>query len=181
MRLLANATLPVTPWPNGAGRKADIAAGDGWMLGFAWLDRDAAFSDLQGLDRTITLVAGPGFDLDIAGRDTVRVREPFVPTSFDGGAPTLCRVEGPCRVLNVMTRRGRYRHGIALTSLPARCGPASVASWAVLLRGTASLVGDSACGMQALDALGVDAAIELTGSPDALLAQVTIQHVAPSG
>ena len=106
MQVIRSAALPVTRWHNGAGRKADIAAGDGWMVGFAWLDGDAPFSSLPGMDRTITLVDGPGFILDLTGQDSLAVDTPFVPARFDGGWPTLCRVAGPCRVLNVMTARG---------------------------------------------------------------------------
>jgi hypothetical protein len=54
----------VSRWRNGAGRKADIAAGPDWLVGYAWLDADAPFSDYAGYDRTITLIEGPGFILD---------------------------------------------------------------------------------------------------------------------
>lgn len=136
MHLIRAAGLPVSRWANGAGRKADIAAGDGWMLGYAWLDGDAPFSDLAGFDRTITLVEGPGFTLDIAGAPLVMDRL-FVPGAFDGGAQTACRVRGPCRVLNVMTARGRFRHTVEVGGGAA----GAVGSFVVALRGTASMAG----------------------------------------
>ena len=38
--MIPAASLPVTPWANGAGRKSDIASGNDWLLGFAWLDKE---------------------------------------------------------------------------------------------------------------------------------------------
>ena len=109
------AELQKSPWPNGAGRKADIAAGpigaDGkpdWLLAYAWLDGDAPFSDYTGHDRTITLVSGVGFVLDFAdAAPPVMVDAPFRPRPFDGDLAAHCRLPaGPCLVLNAMSRRG---------------------------------------------------------------------------
>lgn len=116
-RLLRQADLVISPWPNGAGRKADVAAGPGWLVAFAWLDSDAPFSDYSGFDRTITLVDGHGFVLRFNAEPAVKV--PFqTPTAFDGGARLSCHLpDGPCRVLNVMTDRGTWRNSV-------RIGPA---------------------------------------------------------
>ena len=67
VQVIHQAGLTISRWPNGAGRKADIATGDGWLVGFAWLDADAPFSDYTGHDRTIMLVEGPGFTLEVPG------------------------------------------------------------------------------------------------------------------
>ena len=117
------ATLAETRWRNGAGRKADIAAGDGWVVGFAWLDIAAPFSDYAGHDRTITLVDGPGFSLHFPTHDLV-VHIARQPTSFDGGAPAQCRIEGPCMVLNAMTERRLHRHSVTIQPPgPIACNP----------------------------------------------------------
>lgn len=120
---LTFATRTLSRWVNGAGRKADIESGPGWMVGFAWLDTDAPFSDLSGQDRTITLLDGPGFTLDFAPHPPLVVRSPHVPSRFDGGWPTQCRILGPCLVLNAITRRGQWRHDVRIltrpTALPA--------------------------------------------------------------
>ncbi len=110
------ADLPVSLWKNGAGRKADIAGGPGWHVGYAWLDRDAPFSDYAGHDRTITLVEGPGFSLVTpSGEVAVRADAPFRPSAFDGGLAVSCVIAGgPCRVLNVMTERALVGHRIEL-------------------------------------------------------------------
>ena len=118
-------TRPLSRWVNGAGRKADIDFGPGWMVGFAWLDTDAPFSDLRGQDRTITLLDGPGFTLDFPPpHPPLVVRSPYAPSRFDGGWPAQCRILGPCLVLNAITTRGRWRHDVRIltqpTNLPAQ-------------------------------------------------------------
>ena len=169
MRLIANVSLPVSRWPNGAGRKADIATGDGWLIGFAWLDEDAPFSDLQGYDRTITLVQGPGFTLDIAGRPPLVADAPFHPAAFDGGAPTQCRITGPSRVLNVMTDRGRFTHRLELLTTPCSvAAEGAVASFLVLLDGAADVF------PAVLDAIELDDPMRVEGDASALLAHITI-------
>ena len=174
VRSIPNDSLPVSRWANGAGRKADLVTGEGWMAGFAWLDADAPFSDLAGFDRTITLVEGPGFTLDIAGRTPLEVHAPFQPAAFDGGAQTRCRIAGPSRVLNVMTRRGAFRHGVAIATLPFVGGAEAggVVSLLVLLRGQAAVDGAGALGV--LDAVQFDGPVQVRGGADGLLASITI-------
>jgi environmental stress-induced protein Ves len=104
------AGLPITPWVNGAGRKADIASGDGWLLGFAWLDKDAPFSDYRGHDRTILLLEGPGFSLDLPAGSIVTMTDKFQPRAFDGAGPMACHVLGPCRVLNAISAYPGFSH-----------------------------------------------------------------------
>jgi environmental stress-induced protein Ves len=110
--VVPQADLPISLWPNGAGRKADIVQGDGWLAAFAWLDADAPFSDYSGVDRTITLIDGAGFELRFDTGDILAVA-PRQPAAFDGGAPLACHLpHGACRVLNVMTRRDQWRHHV---------------------------------------------------------------------
>ncbi len=111
------ADLPTSRWVNGAGRKADIAAGDGWLMGFAWLDGDAPFSDYTGFDRTIMLLEGHGFTLELPEGSTVSVTDPFVPTAFSGAGPIACRlIAGPCRVLNAISAYPGFSHTLQLVS-----------------------------------------------------------------
>ena len=122
---LTFATRTLSRWPNGAGSKADIASGPGWMAGFAWLDVDAPFSDLSGQDRTIMLLDGPGFSLDFTqAHAALFVRSRNIPRSFDGGWPAQCRILGPCLVLNTMSVRRQWRHDVwvltTATHVPAQ-------------------------------------------------------------
>lgn len=173
MQVLRNADLPVSRWPNGAGRKADMVTGDGWMTGFAWIDADAPFSLLPGLDRTITLVEGPGFTLDVDGRP-LPVTDRFTPTAFDGGAVTRCRIEGPSRVMNVMTNRTRFRHDVAIVDRSARVDPGGcVACVVVVLEGEAT-VGETALGR--LDAVSLENAGDLALSLAGRVAVMTIER-----
>ena len=147
VQVIRQASLPVGRWINGAGRKADFAGGDGWSVGFAWLDADAPFSDYTGHDRTIMLVEGPGFTLAFPDAPALTVTSPFVPTAFDGGWPTACRILGPSRVLNVVTRREHLTHDVVAVAgsglIPS--GPA-LAQYLVVLRGTVHLPGVASLG-----------------------------------
>ncbi len=123
--LIPFAGLAVSRWRNGAGRKADIAAGPDWLLGYAWLDADAPFSDYAGYDRTITLIEGPGFILDFGpSHARLLARRPHAPSAFDGGWPARCRVpDGPCMVLNAMTARSAWTHRVTVATANARVTP----------------------------------------------------------
>lgn len=171
------ASLPVSPWHNGAGRKADIAATAGWSVGFAWLDQDAPFSDLSGRDRTITLVDGPGFTLGFADQPALRVTEPFRPAAFDGGWPAHCTLaSGPGLVLNAMTLRAQFRHSVTVFQADATAevvpDPAA-AFFMVLLRGTATMAG-AADTMQPRDAVQADRPFALRASAGALACAITV-------
>lgn len=147
-------TRPLSRWVNGAGRKADIDTGPGWMVGFAWLDTDAPFSDLRGQDRTITLLDGPGFTLDFAPpHPPLVVRAPHVPSRFDGGWPTHCRILGPCQVLNAMTHRDRWVHDVRVLTRPTVLPASSADAVAFLVD------------MTTRDAWRLDGAIETANQP----------------
>ena len=152
------ATRPLSRWVNGAGRKADIDAGPGWMVGFAWLDTDAPFSDLSGQDRTITLLDGPGFTLDFTPPvPALVVRSPHVPSRFDGGWPTRCRILGPCLVLNAITTRGQWRHDVRILTRPTNLTAAAAGTIAFLVDLTTR------------DALRLDDAVETGNLPAAYI------------
>ena len=160
MILRRRAGLAISPWRNGAGRKADLFAGPGWMAGFAFLDADAPFSDFSGHDRTITLVEGAGFALVGDGRELAAA--PLVPLRFDGGWPLGCVLHGgKCLVLNAMTERGWGRHTVAVGPAAALGGAAERAVL-VVLAGTVGAAGRH-------DALLLEGEPAPMGSPDALV------------
>ncbi len=174
MRPIRFADLAVTPWRNGAGRKADIAAGEGWLAGFAFLDRDTPFSDYAGHDRTITLVDGAGFELEIVGRGVLRVDRPGIPLRFDGGALTTCRLlDGPCRVLNAMTARASWTHEVEIVTGPdldlSPPGEDEIALL-VLLRGYIEIPA-----LSPLDAVRYHDTARITGNADSAFANIRIK------
>ncbi len=165
--IIRAADLTETLWVNGAGRKADIASGEGWMLGYAWLDKDAAFSDYRGHDRTITLIEGPGFSLELPVGSTLAVTEKFRPAAFDGAGPMDCHVLGPCRVLNAISTYPGWSHTVQVTSLPVVVDEGTTFSFAVILRGA---IGDAG----PLDTIRLTE--PLPASPDVLLAVVRFEQ-----
>jgi environmental stress-induced protein Ves len=175
-------TLPVSPWRNGAGRKADVASTVDWHVGFAWLDADAPFSDFTGHDRTITLIDGPGFTLRFTDHPALRVDTLYRPTSFDGGWETECHLLGePCMVLNAMTARTGYRHSVTIVDVgnTPTVDPAATATFLVLLTGTAILPDGTA--MQPRDTLRINEAAGLNGSPGSRIAVINIDRVPGCG
>jgi environmental stress-induced protein Ves len=156
--LLSFATRPPSRWANGAGRKADIATGRDWMVGFAWLDADAPFSDFSGQNRIITLLDGPGFTLDFAPPNPpLVVTSRHVPSPFDGGWPTQCRILGPCLVLNAMCARDRWRHSVTVVTEPTSIPPAPINAFGFLVDLTTR------------DARRLDGAIDTTALPAAYI------------
>ena len=122
MRLVRAADLVRTPWKNGGGTTAEIAAhppgsdldGFDWRLSMADVESDGPFSVFPGIDRTLTLIDGPGLDLLIDG-EPHRLDPDHPICAFAGEAATVARLTGgPIRDFNVMTRRDRVRHEVSI-------------------------------------------------------------------
>jgi environmental stress-induced protein Ves len=171
VELIRYSALSVSPWRNGAGRKAEIAAGPGWVLGFAWLDGAAPFSHYPSHDRTITLVSGPGFSLHFpGGAPEIIVSAERRPHRFDGGQEAHCRVAGPCFVFNAMTERPGHTHHVAIAE-----GPATIdAGFAVILLGKVTTPSGLAGELDTLHLTG-DNTLELPAGTTAALI-----HISPS-
>jgi environmental stress-induced protein Ves len=120
MRLLEARSHRAMPWKNGGGTTYEIARApeDAAMEDFAWrvsmarVESAGPFSRFDGVDRTIAVVEGGPMALAIAGRDVALARGGG-PFAFPGEAPVVARVPGATLDLNVMTRRGRFRHFVA--------------------------------------------------------------------
>ena len=81
-----------------------------WRLAIARIGADVPFSAYPGVDRIFTLIEGDGLDLDFEGREGLAVDRRFVPHPFPCDVPTFCRLRsGPCRALNLFTRRGQWQ------------------------------------------------------------------------
>lgn len=116
MRIIRKSEFVEGRWRNGMGVSWDIAsdpAGSedfGWRFAIARIDADVPFSSYPEVDRIFTLIEGNGLDLDFAGRSSLAVHRRFVPHPYPCDVPTFCRLrDGPCRALNLFTRRGRWR------------------------------------------------------------------------
>jgi environmental stress-induced protein Ves len=109
------------PWKNGLGisytiadfpHGADFDTVD-WQVGHTDIGVDCPFSNLAGMDRLFMVIEGKGVDLtclDEAGVTSVnRIERLQAPFAFRGDSTTRCRlIDGPVKVFNVMTRRGRF-------------------------------------------------------------------------
>jgi hypothetical protein len=89
---------------------ADVRRPDGSTLTIARIDADVPFSSYPDVDRIFTLIAGNGLDLEFEGHRSLAVHRRFVPHPYPCDVPTFCHLrDGPCRALNLFTRRGNWR------------------------------------------------------------------------
>ncbi len=185
VRVVRNADLVRVPWKNGGGTTAEVAAfpeaagfdAFGWRVSMADVASDGPFSAFPGVDRTLIVVEGAGLELDVEGA-SYRLDASSPKLSFSGDDATIGRLlAGPIRDLNVMTRRGRFRHrtrfvesGVAL--LAESTGTAFIValdgSFDVTLEGEIH-------SLQVLDALILDGTqdlIQLSGNGRAILVEI---------
>ncbi|HEV2564940.1 MAG TPA: HutD family protein [Microvirga sp.] len=185
VRIIRNDDLVRVPWKNGGGTTAEVAAFPegsgfetfGWRISMADVASDGPFSVFPGIDRTLIVVEGDGIELDVEGIAYPLDRN-APKLSFSGDDITTGRLlSGPIRDLNVMTRRGRFRHrtrfvesGVALLS-----GDTTVA-FVVALDGSFDVTLDSTIhSLQALDTLMLEATqdlIALSGTGRAILVEI---------
>jgi environmental stress-induced protein Ves len=123
MRIIRKKDLTEGRWRNGMGRSWDIAsdppgaADFGWRFALASIEADVPFSHYAGVDRVFTLIEGNGLALEFEGRPALDVVRPFVPHPFPCDVATFCRLRnGPCRALNLFTRRGRWSADVGILS-----------------------------------------------------------------
>lgn len=133
IRHLTASDFKTMPWANGKGvtvelARADDAQGMLWRLSRAAVVEEGDFSIFPGVDRNLTVIEGPGFDL--VGALTLRA-DPLKPVEFPGDLPLAARrVTGACEDFNVMVRRGAMRAEVSLESA-GRFGPGLVAIFAL--------------------------------------------------
>lgn len=139
------------PWKNGGGRTLEILVdppgatvdmGFGWRLSSAEVAVSGPFSAFPGLERTLLLLEGAGFVLDLGSRGQAAVRDPLVPFVFSGDWPVSASlVDGPCTDFNVMADPRRCRARVEAFRLeaprPLDLGAATVAIF--VARGTVSV------------------------------------------
>jgi len=118
-KLIQYASLHATPWKNGGGSTTEIAiapqgatfADFDWRISLATISQSGPFSTFAGIDRTLTLVSGPGVVLDVGNERQVALSEREPTVAFPGEAQVTATVSsGPTTDFNVMTRRAVCRH-----------------------------------------------------------------------
>jgi len=164
------------PWKNGGGETVEVfvhpqSAGlsdFGWRVSMATVATDGPFSVFPGIDRTLAVLSGDGMALSIEGFNDRLLTPASQPLPFPADAPTTARLtEGPIIDLNVMTRRGHFRHTLSRHAvngswrLPAASGTRLLLALDTL--GVATPNG--LIGLQPLDALLLDANVEIEVIP----------------
>ena len=121
MRVLRAADYRRMPWKNGGGETTEIAVWPenaglddfGWRVSMARVERDGPFSAFPGIDRTLSILEGEGLRLAVAGQPAVELDGVAAPYAFPADAPTdSALLDGAVTDLNVMTRRGRFKHAV---------------------------------------------------------------------
>ena len=121
MRILRARDLPRTPWKNGGGETMEIAVYPvdaklddfEWRVSMAIVAAGGPFSRFPHIDRTLTILDGGPLGLTIDDAAEIVLNSTSDPVSFAGDLPTSAQLYGT-RVtdLNVMTRRGIFRHHV---------------------------------------------------------------------
>lgn len=121
MRILRATDHRVMPWKNGGGTTTEIAVypeGAGldtfeWRVSMARVETDGPFSAFPGVERTLAILDGEGIRLDTEGQKPVELTARSKPLGFAADVKTSAALlGGPVTDLNVMTRRGTWKHSV---------------------------------------------------------------------
>lgn len=115
---LTPADYKTMPWANGKGStvellRAEENGGLKWRLSRASVVENGDFSLFPGVERNLTVITGPGFDL--VGTGLHLSAKPLIPVAFAGDIPIRAEnVSGPSDDFNVMTARRLPRPEVAV-------------------------------------------------------------------
>jgi len=149
------------PWKNGGGETIEVIIAPDhstlesfdWRISRARIDRSGPFSPFPGIDRTLVAVEGKGIVLRFDGAPPVVLAPGDPPLSFAGEARVDSKMlDGAVAELNVMTRRDRFNHRVAVltTGRPADVTAQDGAIVAIIAAGAAIV--DTAAGQSRLSA-----------------------------
>ncbi|MDH1561726.1 HutD/Ves family protein [Ectopseudomonas chengduensis] len=117
--LLDPTTARAMPWKNGGGSTVELAISpaDAGLEDFAWristaqVAVDGAFSSFPGIDRSLAVLAGNGVCLQRADGQREMLLSGGTIAVFGGEeAISAHLLDGPITDLNLMTRRGVWKH-----------------------------------------------------------------------
>jgi environmental stress-induced protein Ves len=119
------------PWRNGRGvtleiaREPSIGEDFEWRLSLATVASSGPFSNYAGFGRSVTLIAGEGFQLSIGDQAPVILDRLGATALFPGDAATRCTlVNGPATDLSLMVREpGTIISVTRIQSVAARTVP----------------------------------------------------------
>jgi environmental stress-induced protein Ves len=190
MRLLRSANHRRMPWKNGGGVTTEIAVfpeGAGlddfeWRISMATVSSDGPFSRFGGIDRTLAVLEGEGIVLSVDGLPDETITRATPPFFFPADREASAQLaSGPITDLNVMTRRGRWRHQVDRLSPAAarRAFGGATAAVVFCALGEASLMsGTKRSTLNIGDAVVVEAAsFEVVGSSEAELYVITLDRL----
>jgi uncharacterized protein len=153
-------------WKNGRGETAEIAISPeaaalehfDWRVSMARIEAAGPFSAFPGIDRTLTVLDGPGLRLAVDGHPVVELTPQSAPFPFAGDSTAAATLlAGAVTDLNVMTRRDRLWHRVRRLE--------SGAPQSLVTSGTTALV---VCAERSLHVAAAGAVAEL-GALDTLL------------
>ncbi|MFO1147938.1 MAG: HutD family protein [Alsobacter sp.] len=169
MALLRFADCRTMRWKNGGGATTEIAVfpeeagldAFDWRISMARVEADGPFSAFPGIDRTLAIVDGDGLALSVGGREPCLVTQLGSPLPFPADEPASARLLGGAILdLNVMSRRGAWRHRLAVLEMVDGAVVRSAAPVAFLVARDGPLafrLGGRTLALGARDALRIDA------------------------
>ncbi len=127
MRHLTHADYTTMAWANGKGRTVEmLRVEEGgrlkWRLSRASVVENGDFSLFPGIERNLTVLTGPGFDL--VGEGLHLAARPLMPVTFPGDLALRAEgVSAPSDDFNVMTARALPRPEVAVMTGRAQLSP----------------------------------------------------------
>lgn len=121
MRIIRAADCKVMPWKNGGGTTTEIEvfpegaplSDFDWRISMAHVGQDGPFSSFPGIDRTLSVLTGNGIRLAFDDGETVALDRATAPFFFAADRTVDgVLVDGAIDDLNVMSRRGAWRHSV---------------------------------------------------------------------
>ena len=190
-RLLRNADHRRMPWKNGGGETVEVIVHPegaslsdfGWRVSMAGVASDGPFSVFPGIDRTLAVLTGDGMELSIEGLGERLLTPKSAPLPFPADASTTARLPGgPITDLNVMTRRGVFRHRLThhVADGSKTLGETSGERLILALEPLGVSTADGLVGLQPLDALVLVSAEEAEVVPAGASAAFYLVEITPA-